>query len=198
MNTARTSTTSTLFNAQESFLVQKLHERNHSPSPTEFYRNKFKIQTHLWEREHHLNRFNHDGIQKFLDKQAVRDLIEAYDLEHFFINGEEHFYIEFDREFKPKQNDEKNSQNEIQSSKIVTMADLIHKEKIDTKFSSKRTKKNQSKTLFNFFTTLWVELFDVRLKHKLQEHRESIQMQNMNGTNSDTNQLNQANKLFII
>ncbi|KPM09682.1 hypothetical protein QR98_0082250 [Sarcoptes scabiei] len=78
------------------------------------------------------------------------------------------------------------------------MADLIHKEKIDTKFSSKRTKKNQSKTLFNFFTTLWVELFDVRLKHKLQEHRESIQMQNMNGTNSDTNQLNQANKLFII
>lgn len=125
MNTARTSTTSTLFNAQESFLVQKLHERNHSPSPTEFYRNKFKIQTHLWEREYHLNRFNHDGIQKFLDKQAVRDLIEAYDLEHFFINGEEHFYIEFDREFKPKQNDEKNSQNEIQSSKIVTMADLM-------------------------------------------------------------------------
>lgn len=87
----RTSITSQSY-SNDFFVNQRQQERQRSPSPSEFYRNQHKIQKRLWEREQNLNEFIFNGIQKFLDKQAVRDLINAYDVEEIFINGEEEFY----------------------------------------------------------------------------------------------------------
>lgn len=91
MDNKRTSISSQSY-SNEFFINQRQQERQRSPSPSEFYRNQQKIQKRLWEREQDLNEFIFNGIQKFLDKQAVRDLITAYDVEEIFINGEEEFY----------------------------------------------------------------------------------------------------------
>lgn len=52
----------------------------------------------LFDRAHDLRVFIHEGIDKFLDKQAVRDLIIAYDSDDIFIKGEQQFFQSADAE----------------------------------------------------------------------------------------------------
>jgi len=47
-----------------------------------------------------MNVFIHMGIDKFLDKQAVRDLLFEYDNDDIFIGGEESFYSSFAEEMQ--------------------------------------------------------------------------------------------------
>ncbi|XP_027200769.2 uncharacterized protein LOC113794826 [Dermatophagoides pteronyssinus] len=102
---AQRSISSMSTHSNDSYLLQRangvngIYDRGRSPSPTEFFRTKLENYNHIWIREHELNEFIHNGIQKFLDKQAVRDLIHAYDLDDIFINGEEHFFENIYNEF---------------------------------------------------------------------------------------------------
>ena len=102
---AQRSISSMSTHSNDSYLLQRangvngIYDRGRSPSPTEFFRTKLENYNHIWIREHELNQFIHNGIQKFLDKQAVRDLIHAYDLDDIFINGEEHFFENIYNEF---------------------------------------------------------------------------------------------------
>lgn len=61
-------------------------------SPTKYYRTQHNIQSDLANKVFELNQFIYKGIEKFLDKQAVRDLIIEYDKDDIFINGEDEWY----------------------------------------------------------------------------------------------------------
>ncbi|OTF70290.1 hypothetical protein BLA29_000579 [Euroglyphus maynei] len=122
---AQRSTSSMSTHSNDSYLLQRgSYDRGRSPSPTDFYRTKNENYNHIWIREHELNEFIHNGIQKFLDKQAVRDLIHSYDMEDIFIHGEEHF---FENVFQDFDNPNANNNN--------TMEELTYKKNGKAKFS---------------------------------------------------------------
>lgn len=67
-------------------------ERTRSPSPSDYYRDQLNSSDQIFNRIEDLNFFIQKGIEKFLDKQAVRDLIYEYDINDIFVGGEENFY----------------------------------------------------------------------------------------------------------
>lgn len=70
--------------------------RARSPSPTQFYQQTAVQLDHQRELVYSLNSFIFRGIERgFLDKQAVRDLLIAYDAEEIFTEGEEAFFRRF-------------------------------------------------------------------------------------------------------
>ncbi|KAH9392276.1 hypothetical protein TYRP_005349 [Tyrophagus putrescentiae] len=70
--------------------------RARSPSPTQFYQQTAVQLDHQRELVYTLNSFIFRGIERgFLDKQAVRDLLIAYDAEEIFTEGEEAFFRRF-------------------------------------------------------------------------------------------------------
>ncbi len=67
------------------------HRLNRSPSPTDYWRTARHKKDGISSKVYELNVFIHKGIEKFLDKQAVRDLIIEYDAEDIFIGGVDMF-----------------------------------------------------------------------------------------------------------
>lgn len=67
-------------------------DRARSGSPSEYYRHQMGKKDQLFDKVQDLKGFIHDSIEKFLDKQAVRDLIIAYDSDDIFIRGEMEFF----------------------------------------------------------------------------------------------------------
>ena len=63
------------------------HQSRRSPSPTEHYRMRHANNERLHDRLFELNKFIHQSIDKFLDKQTVRDLIQSYDDEDLYPEG---------------------------------------------------------------------------------------------------------------
>lgn len=55
------------------------HSSRRSPSPSDHYRKVQGYADRLQDRLFELNKFIYQGVEKFLDRQAVRDLIAAYD-----------------------------------------------------------------------------------------------------------------------
>lgn len=102
------------------------YDRGRSPSPTEFFRTKIENYDHIWSREHELNEFIHNGIQKFLDKQAVRDLIHAYDLEDIFVHGEEHFFENVFEDFDNSKTMDELSLQKNQKGKFAQLIDVYN------------------------------------------------------------------------
>lgn len=69
-------------------------DRERSESLTSFYRDKNERRDYLANKAHQLNVFIHLGIDKFLDRQAVRDLITEYDSEDIYIGGAKNFFTD--------------------------------------------------------------------------------------------------------
>lgn len=67
-------------------------DRARSGSPTEFWRRSIIQREGISNRVYDLNVFIYKGIEKFLDKQAVRDLIMQFDNEDIFIGGADIFF----------------------------------------------------------------------------------------------------------
>ena len=63
------------------------HQSRRSPSPTDHYREQHANTDRLHDRLFELNKFIYQGIDKFLDKQTVRDLIQSYDDEDLYPEG---------------------------------------------------------------------------------------------------------------
>ncbi|KAJ6223921.1 hypothetical protein RDWZM_002466 [Blomia tropicalis] len=74
--------------------------RTRSLSPTEFYRSQRERIDMIHNKVYEMNTFIYLGIEKFLDKQAVRNLIIEYDNDNIFVEGEEKFYSEIPFSFK--------------------------------------------------------------------------------------------------
>lgn len=53
--------------------------RARSPSPSEYYQQRYIFQDRLEQRLFELNKFVHHAVDRFLDKQTVLDLIRSYD-----------------------------------------------------------------------------------------------------------------------
>ena len=73
-------------------------DRARSGSPSEFYRHQISQKDTISNRVYDMNVFIHLGIEKFLDKQAVRDLIIEYDSDDIFVGGADMFYANFSDE----------------------------------------------------------------------------------------------------
>lgn len=68
----------------------------------------------MFDRTIDMDEFIYNGIAKFLDKQAVRDLLNEFDANDIFIGGEENFY---DNLYDDEDDDEGESsaQNRLQN-----------------------------------------------------------------------------------
>ena len=69
-----------------------------SESPSEYYRYTQIQRDTLHDRMHELNVFIHKGIEKFLDKQSVRELIIEYDNDDIYVGGEQLFMEQINNE----------------------------------------------------------------------------------------------------
>lgn len=61
------------------------HQSRRSVSPTDHLRERYANADRLQDRLFELNKFIYQGIEKFLDRQAVRDLITAYDADDIIL-----------------------------------------------------------------------------------------------------------------
>lgn len=69
-------------------------DRDRSGSPTEYYKAKQSREDGIGNLVFDMNVFIHKGIEKFLDKQAVRDLLHGYDNDDIYIGGTDIFFAE--------------------------------------------------------------------------------------------------------
>lgn len=74
-------------------------DRDRSGSPTEYYKRKQSREDGTSNMVFDMNVFIHKSIEKFLDKQAVRDLLSGYDNGDFYIEGTDIFFAELEEYF---------------------------------------------------------------------------------------------------
>ncbi|KAH9507114.1 hypothetical protein DERF_011813 [Dermatophagoides farinae] len=182
------------------------YDRGRSPSPTEFFRAKIENYDHIWSREHELNEFIHNGIQKFLDKQAVRDLIHAYDLEDIFVHGEEHFFENVFEDFDNSKTMDELSLQKNQKGKFAQLIDVYNGQIFKVVNQSKNIKDKQQqkqqqivavhKTNRSFF--ILIELFGIKTRHLAHQRRESDQLNAMLENQSKENNQNQNGQLNLV
>src|SRR5690349_148257 len=81
---ARTRDSRTRLGTKDSYGRSIHGDRARSGSPSEFYRHQISRKDGLFSKVYDMNVFIHLGIEKFLDKQAVRDLLFEYDTDDIF------------------------------------------------------------------------------------------------------------------